>query len=80
MAHSKDTLGVSVEYGHYGEVRAPLNSLVLYLVEGVVPLLTNFCVELTKHRDSDHTYSTLLTPDITDALKTVGTVISVSGS
>ena len=56
-------------------------SLLLYLVDGLVPLVTSFCIQLFAHSSSRLTskvYSHLLTPKVLAVLKSVGDAIVVS--
>ena len=56
-------------------------SLLLYLVDGLVPLVTAFCIQLSAHNSSGLTskvYSSLLTPKVLAVLKSVGDAVAVS--
>ena len=56
-------------------------SLLLYLVDGLVPLVTSVCIQLFAHNSSTLTskvYSYLLTPKVLAVLKSVGDVVIVS--
>ena len=56
-------------------------SLLLYLVDGLVPLVTAFCIQLSAHNSSGLTskvYSSLLTPKVLVVLKSVGDTVAVS--
>ena len=56
-------------------------SLLLYLVDGLVPLITTFCTKLSAHNSSGPTskvYSSLLTPKVLAVLKSVGDAVAVS--
>ena len=57
------------------------SSLLLYLVDGLVPLVTAFCIQLSAHNSSgliSKVYSSLLTPKILAVLKSFGDAIAVS--
>lgn len=54
---------------------------MLYLVDGLVPLVTAFCIQLSAHNSSgliSKVYSSLLTPKILAVLKSFGDAIAVS--
>ena len=56
-------------------------SLLLYLVDGLVPLITAFCSQLSARNSSGLTskiYSSLLTRKELDVLKSVGDAVAVS--
>ena len=56
-------------------------SLLLYLVDGLIPLVTAFCIQLSAHNSSGLTskvYSSLLTPKVLAVLKSVGDAVAVS--
>ena len=56
-------------------------SLLLYLVDGLVPLVTALCIQLSAHNSSgltSKTYSSLLTPKVLTVLKLVGDAVAVS--
>ena len=50
----------------------PLNGLLLYIVDGIIPLMTTFCKQLKAHG------SRLMTPRGMAVLKSVGDSIAVS--
>ena len=57
-----------------------LNSLLLYLVDGMIPLVISFCNQLATYNSSGLTskiYSSLLTHRVVSVLKSVGDSIGV---
>lgn len=54
-----------------------LNSILLYIVEGFVPLLSAFCMQLGYHISAGPVYSGL-TPQVINVLATVGSNFAVS--
>ena len=63
---SKEVLGEIIEHN------VPLNSALLYIVEGLVPLLSVFCKQLRSHSSTGLSGNELLTSEIKDTLITVG--------
>ena len=62
-------------------VRVPLlNGLLLYIVDGIIPLVTTFCKQLAAHSSGliSKEYPTLLTPRGVAVLKSIGDSIAVS--
>ena len=58
----------------------PLNSLLIYIVDGIIPLITTFCKQFADHNSSgliSEEYPILLTQRH-DVLKSVGDSIGVS--
>ena len=61
-------------------VTVPLNSLLLYIVDGIIPLMTTFCKQFAAHNSLgliSEEYPILLTQRH-DVLKSVGDSIGVS--
>ena len=56
------------------EEGVPLNSFLFYLVDGIIPLVTTFCVHLC-----DHSTSSLLAPRVVSVLKSIHDATAVSG-
>ena len=63
---SKEVLGEIIEHN------VPLNSALLYIVEGLVPLLSAFCKQLRSHSSAGLSGNDLLTSEIKDILIAVG--------
>ena len=77
---SQDSLGKTLECDGIDDA-VPLNSILLYIVEGLVPLLSAFCNQLICHSSaglSSKVYSGLLTPLIIEILLNVGRNLAVS--
>ena len=83
MSLSKEVLGEVIDYseevlGEFIEFNAiPLNSAILYIAEGLVPLLSALCKQLRSHSRaglSNTKFFSELTPKI---LTTVGCNLSV---
>lgn len=77
---SQDILRETLECDGINHV-VPLNSMLLYIVEGVVPLLSAFCRQLTSHSSaglSSKVYSGLLTVNVIEILLNVGKNLAVS--
>ena len=53
----------------------PLTSILLYVIDGLVPLLSAFCNQLMCHCNTDNE---LLTSEIKESLTTVGSNLAVS--
>ena len=59
----------------------PLNSFMLYILEGLVPLLCTFCKQLISHSSaglSSKVYSGLLAPHVIEILLSIGKNMAVS--
>ena len=59
----------------------PMNSLLIYICDGLVPFISSFCTQLEIQNSSGLTskvYSSLLTPNVISALKSIGGSIAVS--
>ena len=65
------------------EHAVPLNAILFYIVEGLVPLLSVFCTQLASHNSAAPTsefnlISGLLQPEIVEILRNFGQNIAVS--
>lgn len=63
-----------------GERNISLYSFLVYLIDGLIPLVTSFCAQLAAHTSSGLTskiYSSLLTPPIVAVLKALSDSIVV---
>lgn len=63
------------------EQTVPLNSLLIYIVEGLLPLLSAFCKQLGSYSSAGLTskiFSGLLTPQIVEILTTIASNLAVS--
>ena len=77
----KKSKGINKPIITEGLIEVPLNSLLLYIVDGMIPLVTTFCKRLVSHNSSgliSEEYPTLLTPRGEAVLKSVGDSIAVS--
>ena len=72
--HSADTEKTSQD-------AIPMNSLLIYICDGLVPFISSFCTQLEIQNSSGLTskvYASLLTPNVISALKSIGESIAVS--
>lgn len=77
---SQDALGDVLECDDIDHA-VPLNSILIYIVEGLLPLLSAFCKQLESHSSaglSSKLYTGLLTPTVIEILTTIGTNLAVS--
>ena len=75
LSREVHALGEGVEFNG-----TPLNSGLLYVIEGLVPLLSTFCEQMRSHSSaglSSKVFSELLTPQAKECLITIGCNLSV---
>ena len=59
----------------------PMNSLLLYICDGIIPFISSFCTQLEIQNSSGLTskvYASLLTPKVLSVLSSMGEAIAVS--
>ena len=77
---SQDVLGEILECDSVDHA-VPLNAILFYIIEGLVPTLTAFCKQLASYSSAglaSKVFSGLLTPQIVEILTTIASNFSVS--